>query len=100
LWWHLEFSIGARVLIDLLSPMSLVIAPMGIADFLIIETVDPDSRRTQKSLRLLTSPIASAVQMIIGDSCFGITFGPLQTENYFSSPLHSSVTGDYRPWIL
>ena len=51
---------------------------MGIADLLIIETVDPESSRTQKSLRLLTLPIVLAVQMAIGDSCFGITtFGTL-----------------------
>ncbi len=57
--------------------MSLVTALTGIADLLIIETVEPESRRTQKSLRLLTLRIVLAVQMVIGDSCFGITtFGP------------------------
>jgi hypothetical protein len=49
--------------------MSLDIAPMGMAYLLIIETVDPESRSTRKSLKLLTVPIVLAVQMVIGDSC-------------------------------
>ncbi len=68
----------ARVLtISLVSPQSLVTTPYGKADLLIIERFEPESRITQKSLRLCTEPIVSAVQIVMGDFYFGImTFGP------------------------
>ncbi len=56
----------ARVLTSLASPSIFVIMPFGKADLLIIETFKPDSKRTQKSLRLLMVPIVSAVQIVRG----------------------------------
>jgi hypothetical protein len=56
----------------LVSPSNFVMTPFGKADLLIIETFEPESKSTQKSLRLLMVPIVSAVQMVTGDSCLGI----------------------------
>jgi hypothetical protein len=51
--------------------------PFGKADLLIIETFEPESKSTRKSLQLFIVPIVSAVQMVMGNSCFGILiFGP------------------------
>ncbi len=66
-----------RFLTSLLSPSNFVVAPFGKVDLLIIETFEPESKRTQESLQLLIVPIVSVVQMVMGDSCFGISiFGP------------------------
>ncbi len=62
----------ARVLTSLVSPSNFVMTPFGKVDLLIIETFKPESKSTQKSLRLLIVPIVSAVQMVTGDSCLGI----------------------------
>ncbi len=62
----------ARVLTNLVSPSNFVIMPFGKAYLLIIETLKPESKSTWKSLWLLTVPIVSAVQMVMGDSCSGI----------------------------
>ncbi len=64
----------ARVLTSLLPPSNFVITPFGKADLLIIETFKPESKSTQKSLRLLIVLIVSALQMITGVSCFGSWF--------------------------
>ncbi len=61
-----------RVITSLISPNNFVIMPFGKADLLIIETFEPESESTQKSLQLLIVPIVSAVQMVMGDSCLGI----------------------------
>ncbi len=66
-----------RVLTSLVSPSNFVITPFGKADLLIIETFKPESKCTRKSLWLLIEPIVLAIQMVMGDSCFGILiFGP------------------------
>jgi hypothetical protein len=44
-----------RVLTSLVSPSNFVITPFGRADHLIIETFEPESKSTQKSLQLLIS---------------------------------------------
>ncbi len=62
----------ARVLTSLVSPSNFIMAPLGKADFLTIETFEPESRSTQKSLWLLIVPIVSAVQMVMGDFCLEI----------------------------
>ncbi len=62
----------ARVLTSLVSPSNFVITPFGKANLLIIETFKPKSKSTWKSLWLLIGPIVLAVQMVTGDSCFGI----------------------------
>jgi hypothetical protein len=46
--------------------------PFGKADLFIIETFEPESKSTQKSLQLLIVPIVSAVQMVMVDSFLGI----------------------------
>ncbi len=51
----------ARVLTSLVSPSNFVITPFGKADLLIIETFEPESKSTQKSLHLLMVPIVSTV---------------------------------------
>jgi hypothetical protein len=56
----------------LVSPSNFVMTPFGKADLLIIETFEPESKSTQKILRLLIVSIVSAVQMVTGDSCLGI----------------------------
>ncbi len=57
-----------RVLTSLVPPSSLVTTHFGnTADLLIIETFEPESRSTRKSLWLCTLPIVSAVQMVMGD---------------------------------
>ena len=61
----------------LVSLIVFVITFCGKADLFIIETVEPESSSTRKSLLLLIVPIVSAVQMVTGHSCFGKTiFGP------------------------
>ncbi len=60
------------VLTSLVSTSNFVITPFGKADLLIIETFEPESKSTQKSLQLLIVPVVSAVQMVMGDSCLGI----------------------------
>jgi hypothetical protein len=66
-----------RVLKSLESPSKFVRMPFGKADLLIIETFKPESKSTQKNLRLCMVPIVSVVQMVMGDSCLGIlNFGP------------------------
>ncbi len=62
----------ARVLVSLVSPSNFVIMPFGKADLMIKKTFEPESKRTRKSLQLITLPIASAVQMVTGDFCLGI----------------------------
>jgi hypothetical protein len=62
----------ASVLTSLVSPSIFVITPFGKADLLIIETFEPESKTTRKSLQLLIVPIVSAVQIVMGDSCLGI----------------------------
>jgi hypothetical protein len=49
------------VLTSLVSPSNFVTAPFGGADLLIIETFEPESKSTWKSLWLLIVPIISAV---------------------------------------
>jgi hypothetical protein len=67
----------ARVLTSLVSLSNFVITPFVKADLLIIETLKPESKSTQKSFQLLMVPIGSAVQMVTGNSCLGILiFGP------------------------
>ncbi len=66
----------ARVLTSLASPSNFVIMPFGKADLLIIETFEPESKSTRKSLWLLMVPIVSAVQMVMGNSCLGILVLP------------------------
>ncbi len=67
----------ARVLTSLVSPSNFVIMPFGKADLLIIETFKPESKSTQKSIQLLIVQIVPVVQMVMGNSCFGILiFGP------------------------
>jgi hypothetical protein len=61
-----------RVLTSLVSPSNFVIMLFGKANLLILETVEPESKSTQKSLQLLIVPIVSAVQIVMGNSCFGI----------------------------
>ncbi len=46
--------------------------PFGKADLLILETFEPESKSTQKSLLLLIVLIVLVVQMVTGDSCLGI----------------------------
>ncbi len=60
------------VLTSLVSLSNFVIMPFGKADLLIIETFEPESKSTLKSLQLLMIPIVSAVQMVKGDSCLQI----------------------------
>ncbi len=69
------FRQPTRVLTSLVSPSNFVKKPFGKVHLLIIETFKPESKSTQKSLQLLIVPIVSAVQMVMGDSYFGI-FGP------------------------
>jgi hypothetical protein len=66
------FRQPVRVLTSLVSLSYFAITPFGKADFLIIETFEPESKSTQKNHLLLIVTIVSAVQMVTGDSCLGI----------------------------
>ena len=48
--------------------MSLKTVCLGRHDILIIDTVDPESNKSRKSLQLLAQPIVLAVKVVIGDS--------------------------------
>ncbi len=62
----------ARILTSLVSASNFVMTPFGKADLLIIETFEPESKSTWKSLQFLIVPIVSVVQVVTFDSCLGI----------------------------
>jgi hypothetical protein len=74
----LDCSFPARVETFLVSAMSAKTTPLGRQDFLIIDTVAPESSSTRRSRRLLIVPIVLAVKIVTGFSLTGglITFGP------------------------
>ncbi len=77
-----------RVFTSLVSPSNFVIMPFGRADLLIIETFEPESKSTKKSLQLLMVPIVSVVQIVMGNSCLGILiFGPWQFDQGVSASI-------------
>jgi hypothetical protein len=57
----------------LVSLIVFVMTFYGKVDLLIMETIEPKSNSTRKSLLLLTAPIVSAVERVTGHSCFGKT---------------------------